>query len=298
MAQFGSEERRLARRNDVHAQGPTILVVDDDPHFLALVHHWLEPRGFRVICTETAAGALAATATRVINVALVDYRLRAEENGLWLAVQLHTERRIPFIVVSGFLNTRVTVHAMRLGAFDVLDKPVTGDSVLSAITHVLSGDPVLPPTKRLHSDLEPILSANEESPPERLARLVLRACEAPRDPKTLARFARAAVVGSSTFRELCALCAVRPRAACDLGRVLRAISLSMPDHSPITSRFSAGDRRTAVGLMRRAGLDPDARPIELHAFLQRQRLVTLPSEFVRALGHLAAHSPLFFPRDK
>lgn len=296
MAHSRSPEAGPFNREELSPNG-TILVVDNDPQFLARMRDGFEHQGFRVICSETRKGALAKAASAVIDIALLDHRLRGRENGLALGMQLRNEHGIPFVLVSGFLNTKVTVQAVQVGAADVLDKPIAAEAAVTAIRRVLAGDRAPLPAPWL-DDLEEIGSFDEELPDERLARLVLRACAATRDPYTLSRLARAAAISTSAFRAACELCIVQPHSVRDLGRVLRAIALSLRDSSPIISHFSARDPRTALDLLRRAGLDSTTRHIELHAFLQGQRLVEVPSEFVRALGHLASHSPLFFPQDE
>jgi ActR/RegA family two-component response regulator len=286
-------------RPEVSNRLPTVLVVDDDPRLLAGLRGWLDDQGFHVICAETSKAALSTASSTTVDVALVDYRLRGRENGLSLGRSLFCEYGVPFILISGFLNTRVTVLAMRLGAFDVLDKPLTAAIVVKAVSEAIaSGVPTPPSSVPSPIDLEPTPWSDDDTAPRRLAWLVLRGCEAKRDPKKVSLFAKAAVVSSAVFRSVCDLCAVRPRDACDLGRVLRAISLSIQDNSPIISHFSVGDSRTAERLMRRAGLDPSTRRIELREFFYRQELVDVSLEFIRELGHLTANSPLFFSKDE
>jgi len=285
-------------RDGVPRRVPTILVVDDDPRFLSRMRAWLDDRGFQVICTETSKAALSSVQSTPVDVALIDYRLRGREDGLSLARTLSREHGIPFILVSGFLSTRVTVQAMRVGAADVLDKPLTAECVVEAISRTIGGNAAVAPLTVPLDDLDLWPWAEDDSPAQRLARLVLRACEAKRDPRKMSLFAKAAVVSSAVLRTACDLCRIKPHDACDLGGVLRAVGLSAKDNSLIISHFSVGDPRTAERLMRRAGLDPSTRRIELYDFLHRQTLVDISSEFVRELGHFAANSPLFFPKDE
>jgi len=93
---------------------PTVLVVDDDPKFLARVRTWLGQRQVHLVCAETSKAALKAAHTYHVDLALVDYRLRARENGLVLAQTLHVAHRIPFIMVSQ-LQYRTRVSSSETG---------------------------------------------------------------------------------------------------------------------------------------------------------------------------------------
>ena len=270
----------------------TVLVVDDDTRFLGRLQDWLVTRNYRVVCTHSGAAAMAKAAVTVVDVALVDYRLRGLESGLDLAHRLRASHGIPFVLVSGFLNTAVIVKAMRLGASDVLDKPLSCQRLLNALDRALA--PALDEAMTAAQNTPEVESwQSEESVSRRWAQLVLRGCESKRDPKTVLLFARAALVSSSVFRTISRLCDVRPRDACDLGRVLRAASLSHADRSPLAAHLSVGDERTLARLLDRAGLTVNCRSVELRELLCRQHFVDADHECLRELGHLAANSSLF-----
>ena len=126
----------IDRRTTPAGRVPRILVVDDDPRFLARIRSWLGS-DVSVMCAETSRSAQEAAHTSRVDVALIDYRLRGQENGLVLARSLRADHGTPFILVSQYLTTALVVEAMKLGAETVLDKPITPAVLLGAIREAL-----------------------------------------------------------------------------------------------------------------------------------------------------------------
>ena len=275
---------------------PRILVVDDDPRFLVTMRSWLGRRNMQVVCAETSKGALVVSQTSRVDVAVIDYRLRGGDNGLVLAQTLHA-LGIPFIMVSQYFSTALTVQAVKLGADNCLDKPTTADLILKAVDLALARLRIdAPRTYGSQASLHPPLwdeIPSEEAAPRKLAVVLLRACGALKDPKTNQRLARAGGVSTRRFREMCDQCGVKPRDARDFVRILRAVRLSWVDGSMLASHFNPGDRRTALGLLARAGLSPGCCQIDLRTLFQTQQLVPRHLEILSELAHLAANSPLF-----
>lgn len=278
---------------------PRVLVVDDDPKFLARVHSWLGNCDLNLICAETSPSAVHAAQTLHIDLALVDFRLRGRENGLTLAHLLQADHGIPFIIVSQYLDTTLTVQAMKLGAENVLDKPTTAAPLLNAIYEALSkGSLGADSDEKALVALKKVETADgsygsDESAAARLAVVLLRGCSAQKDPRTNSRLVRVAGVSEAVFREVCHQCSVKPRAARDLARLLRAIRLSFAEGSTLASHIWAGDGRTVDRLLVRAGLTPGCRGIDLRTLFQTQRLIPGHLEVLSELAHLAANSSLF-----
>lgn len=251
----------------------------------------------QVVCAETSKGALLAVQTSQVDLAVIDYRLRGRENGLALAQALHASAGLPFIMVSQYFSTALTVQAVKSGAEDCVDKPTTAAFILEAIERVFAREnPIRGKTDgkrafRQISDWDEIPS--DEPAPRRLAVVLLRACGALKDPKTNPKLARAGGVSTRRFRELCDQCGVKPRDARDLVRILRAVRLTWADGSMLAAHFSSGDIRTALALLARAGLSPHSRRMDLRSVFQTQQLVPRHLEVLSELAHVVANSPLF-----
>jgi FixJ family two-component response regulator len=276
---------------------PTVLVLDDDPHLLAKLRPVLLQHRFDVVCAQTIKAATAAAASGAIAVALIDYRLRGRASGLEFGAGILREHRIPFVMISGYLTTELTVLAMRSGASDVVDKPFDANRLVESLRVAMS--PIAVPRVDTAESAVHLAnaSASDESITARWASLVLSACEAKGDPKTVKLFARAARVSTPVFRSVCSLCSVKAHDACNLGRFLRAIARARRDRSTLLSHLAIGDRRTAMRLFQTAGIALTARSVPLQDFVRSQDFIATSRECLHELVHRAANSSLFASDD-
>lgn len=283
-------------RADHGGKVPTVLVVDDDTRFLTFTQTLLRSRRIHVVCARTSRSALSLAQGLAIDLALVDYQLRGRENGLSLGTCLRTELGIPFIMVSQYLTTSLTVQAMKLGAEDCVDKP-GGPMLVRAIDAVFATgtfDYLRGQNSGGSADLaraDELLA--DQSAARKLAVVVLRAAGSAKDPHTNQKLARAGGVSTSVFRELARACSVEASRVRDLARLVRVVRLSVADNSAPASHLSARDRRTVARLIDTGGLPPDCRHIDLRTLFQAQRFLPKECEVLIELAHLAANSPLF-----
>lgn len=170
-------------------------------------------------------------------------------------------QNLPFIILGDSVTVAFAVEAMKLGAIDVLGKPVnlgrlrdavcrglgskSENNLLQTPASVLSHDPVTlngqdPGSRRI-------------SPAERLAQHIVKMIDCDEDPKTISDWSRHVGASSSTIREYCRLVHVKPQNARDLGRVLRGICRSGSTWLPEIV-LDCSDIRTLKKIMTLAGL--------------------------------------------
>lgn len=113
--------------------GPCFLIVDDDEIFACRLSRALSARGYE---TETAASLDAAyerLARRRFDVLVTDLRI-AGGNGLELVKTVQEQLPQPkILVLTGYGSVSVAVAAVKLGATDVLTKPVDVDEILEVL---------------------------------------------------------------------------------------------------------------------------------------------------------------------
>ena len=184
---------------------------------------------------------------------------------------------------------------MRLGAIDVIEKPVAVDTLVTLVSSVVNANASRVPvrasgTRRPPGDsIAPLPTrARPRSAAERWALLVCKACECDGDLKTLEDWADCAGVSYSSLRESCRLLDIRPHAARDLVRVLRAVIKSHHHGCPPSVLLDVSDIRTLDSLLTRAGIRSEAQigPLPVERLLDAQRLVDQENEGVRILRRL------------
>jgi hypothetical protein len=121
----------------------------------------------------------------------------------------------------------------------------------------------------------------------RLARVLTPIIDSQTDPRTLAEWSGVVSVSGGALKNWCRMAGISPRRFLVFGRLLRAVCLSERGRYKPENLLDVVDRRTLLGLLRCAGLDPQGEfPKDPDAFLGRQVLIRDPDalrEFARAL---------------
>jgi two-component system, OmpR family, response regulator len=115
---------------------PHVLVVDDDLALRQLVEEYLGQNDFRVSAAENGAQLISALRAEVVDLVLLDLRLRAED-GMQLLQQIRADSQIPVIILTGRIEEADRVMGLELGADDYLTKPFSPRELLARIRTVL-----------------------------------------------------------------------------------------------------------------------------------------------------------------
>jgi DNA-binding response OmpR family regulator len=239
-----------------------VLIVDDDRGSRETFATALRAAGFDAVTAGTGAEALSHARTSRFHAAVIDRDLPDMSGTDIIRAFQASGLALPFIVMGTFMTTQVTVDAMRLGACEVLDKPVATDALCAVVARAVEG-------RAAQTTFHP------HSVAERWARLVVKACNADGDPKTLHEWAHVAGLSYTSLRELCRILGIRAHDARDLARMLRAVKKARLLHCQPQVFLDVSDKRTVRLLFARSGLDPATpeRDLSVDEFLDRQRFV-------------------------
>lgn len=116
--------------------GGHLLVADDKRNMLQLLERILSQH-HRVDVAEDGASALQAIAQHEYDVVLTDLRMPGADG---FAVVRAAKERAPateVIIMTGFASVDSAVEAMRLGAYDYLQKPFDPDDVVLLVARAL-----------------------------------------------------------------------------------------------------------------------------------------------------------------
>jgi DNA-binding NtrC family response regulator len=117
-----------------------ILIVDDMEKILDGLSLGLSSHGYSVVTARSVCEGLEAYNSNSIDVALLDVRLK-EESGMTLLEKIHEDNPlIPIIMFTGYGTIDAAVQAIKLGAFNYLQKPVKMDELLAYLnkaTHMV-----------------------------------------------------------------------------------------------------------------------------------------------------------------
>ena len=115
----------------------TILIVDDEAGVRASLTGILSDEGYLVEAVESGEAALAALESRRYDLVLLDVWLPGADGLEVLARVRATDTELPVLVISGHGTIETAVKAVRLGAQDFVEKPLSLEKTLLAVRNAL-----------------------------------------------------------------------------------------------------------------------------------------------------------------
>src|SRR5437867_3544082 len=132
---------------------PRVLVVDDDPLTRSLLSIALQSQAFEVIPAGDAGTALEHVRSEAPEVVILDLRLPGLDGMEALRKLKEIAPQLPVVILTGFGDVPSAVEAMRLGAYDFLNKPVGSEKILIVVRRALEHQALGTELKALRSKL-------------------------------------------------------------------------------------------------------------------------------------------------
>jgi two-component system nitrogen regulation response regulator NtrX len=119
--------------------GPDILIVDDESDIRELVAGILQDEGYGARTARDSDDALAAIKTRRPSLVFLDIWLQGSRlDGLQLLSAVKGEHpELPVVMISGHGNIETAVSAIKLGAYDFIEKPFKADRLVLVANRAL-----------------------------------------------------------------------------------------------------------------------------------------------------------------
>ena len=119
---------------------PTIFIVDDDPAVRDAISLLLKTDGLAVASFASAAAFLESAVIQQPGCLVLDVRMPGM-SGLDLQKQLQARGcRLPILFMTGHGDVPMAIRAMKAGAFDFIEKPFQGETLLKRVREALAVD--------------------------------------------------------------------------------------------------------------------------------------------------------------
>ncbi len=112
-----------------------ILIIDDEIPIQESLRGILEDEGFSPICASSAEAGIRLMDEEEIDIVLLDIWLGDAMDGMTALERIKAGYDIPVIMISGHATIETAVQATRIGAFDFIEKPLSYDKVILAVTN-------------------------------------------------------------------------------------------------------------------------------------------------------------------
>ncbi len=117
---------------------PSILIVDDEPSILQSLGGLLSDEGFEVITASNGYEALKIIEKESPDLVLLDIWMPGIDGIETLKEIKKDNPFIQVIIITGHGNIETAIKATKLGAFDMIEKPLSIDKVIVAINNALN----------------------------------------------------------------------------------------------------------------------------------------------------------------
>ena len=116
-----------------------ILVIDDNSDIRFLICNILQDNGYDVRSAANYDQAIKEINYKTPNLAIVDIKLdKGDKDGIDLLKLLMTkDKSIPVIMISGHANVQVAVEAIRIGAYEFVEKPFSSEKLLNYVKRAI-----------------------------------------------------------------------------------------------------------------------------------------------------------------
>ena len=116
-----------------------ILVIDDNPDIRFLICDILEEQNFKVRSAANYDQAVLEINNHLPDLAIVDIKLdKPDKDGIDLLKLINKKNKLtPVIMISGHATVQIAVEAIRLGAYEFIEKPFSKEKILNYVNRGL-----------------------------------------------------------------------------------------------------------------------------------------------------------------
>ena len=116
-----------------------ILVIDDNPDIRFLICNILKEQNFKVRSAANYDQALLEINRRLPDLAIIDIKLdKADKDGIDLLKHIiKINKSTSVIMISGHATVQIAIEAIKLGAYEFIEKPFSKEKILNYVNRAL-----------------------------------------------------------------------------------------------------------------------------------------------------------------
>jgi len=240
-----------------------VLLLNGDLASLNAMQLVLERADYEVACSASAVSGMTLLPQFKPDVIVIDLHL-PDTSGLEVVRQLlQGEPRPKCILITRFGHDGDRDEAMRLGAFDCIEQPLTPGLLIAVVHNAASGG--VAGLEHAGSEASHAIA--------RWTDVIVRGVRSPKDMPTLNEWGKAVAVSKGGIRNWCYTANLSPRRSLQFMRVLRAVIKQQGSSSSAEDLLDIVDRRTLAKVLTRAGGTSRELPKNVDQFFDRQQII-------------------------
>jgi len=116
-----------------------ILVIDDNADIRYLICNILKDNGYTIRSAANFDQASKEIIKKLPDLAIIDIKLdKSDRDGMdLLKTVMLKDKSVPVIMISGHANVQVAVEAIRIGAYEFVEKPFSTEKILNYVSRAL-----------------------------------------------------------------------------------------------------------------------------------------------------------------
>jgi two-component system nitrogen regulation response regulator NtrX len=115
----------------------SVLIIDDEPGIRTVLKDVLQDEGYSVLTAEDGLDGLSQLAAHPVDLVFLDVWLPSM-GGIDVLKRIREEfSDVEVIMISGHANINLAVQAVKIGAFDFLEKPLSLDKTITVVRNAL-----------------------------------------------------------------------------------------------------------------------------------------------------------------
>jgi len=116
-----------------------ILVIDDNSDIRFLICNILKENNYSIRSAANYDQAMSEIKTKLPDLAIIDIKLdKSDRDGIdLLKLLMSLDKTIPVIMISGHANVQIALEAIRIGAYEFVEKPFSSDKLLNYVKRAL-----------------------------------------------------------------------------------------------------------------------------------------------------------------
>jgi two-component system NtrC family response regulator len=132
----------------------TVLIVDDERNYLAVLEELLSEEGYQVITAEGARNGLECIEENDLDVVITDMKMPGMDGMEFMERLQLRQPDLPVIMMTAFGSVEKAVEAMRKGAFDYILKPFKNEQLKLTISKAIGHYKLVRQNRELARELQ------------------------------------------------------------------------------------------------------------------------------------------------